>query len=394
MSQIKIAVVCALFLLLSLCSCSRQPIKDPSISMPSSTSEPVEDPGVSIPSSTPVMEEIPVSKPSDPMDGIYPITTQEDAAEILKQAYEGMVPQLTFAFSDAKLSLQDRSIFLQNASNQVLSQHPELKYAYQLGCEESQDGTICKILYMPYKLGYPNGLPEDGIEIRGLADLAEIADAHLGEEEIPIVILDPELLVDDMQRVLQQAGHGYVYYMLNGDATAIRAFPGNSDTLEGSVAQARNVENLAHSIAEQIFTDDMSDEEKLRAIYSYIVENTSYDYRYYQAPNTLPYESRTALGPLEYGTAICGGFSWAFNMLCREAKIPCWNVTGIGAGEDHMWNCAWMNGEYRYFDTTWDAGATSEEQWRYFACTEEEITQNHQWGQGQEELIHALTDSE
>lgn len=34
---------------------------------------------------------------------------------------------------------------------------------------------------------------------------------------------------------------------------------------------------------------------------------------------------------------------------------------------------------------------TYEDQWRYFACTEEEITQNHQWGIGQEELIHALT---
>ena len=107
----------------------------------------------------------------------------------------------------------------------------------------------------------------------------------------------------------------------------------------------------------------------------------------------MPYEFRTAYGPLEYGTAICGGFSWAFKMLCQEAGIPCWNVTGIGAGEEHMWNCALIDGEYRYFDTTWDAGITDEDQWRYFACTEEEITQNHQWGQGQEELIHGLTGS-
>lgn len=59
-----------------------------------------------------------------------------------------------------------------------------------------------------------------------------------------------------------------------------------------------------------------------------------------------------------------------------------------------MWNCARINGEYRYFDTTWDAGITYEDQWRYFARTEEEITQNHQWGVGQEALIHALTGAE
>nr|WP_275958017.1 transglutaminase domain-containing protein [Pseudoflavonifractor phocaeensis] len=150
---------------------------------------------------------------------------------------------------------------------------------------------------------------------------------------------------------------------------------------------------MARTVAEQLLTDDMDDEEKLRAIYGYIVEHTTYDYRYYQDPGAMPFESRTAYGPLAEGTAICGGFSWAFRMLCEEAGIPCWNVTGTGAGEEHMWNCALMGGEYRYFDTTWDAGATDEEQWRYFACTEAEMTQNHQWGQGQEELLHALTDT-
>lgn len=243
-------------------------------------------------------------------------------------------------------------------------------------------------------LCYPDGSPEGAEEIRSLADLAAVADEHLGEEEIPIVIRDSDLLVDDMQRVLQLAGYGYIIYTLNSDATAIRAFPGNSGTLEQNVEQAEGVKKLAQSVAGQIFTDDMEDEEKLRAIYGYIVEHTSYDSRYYQDPNALPYESRTAYGPLEYGTAICGGFSWAFNVLCREAGIPCWNVTGMSFGEEHMWNCALIHGEYRYFDTTWDAGVTDEEQWRYFACTEEEITQNHQWGPGQEALIHALTEED
>ena len=356
-----------LFLLLSMCGCAKQ---EPEVS--------------DISASVDISE----TKPTDPMDGIYPVASQEDAEEILEQAYEGMISKLTFAFSGEELSLQDRSMLLQNASNQVLSRRPDLKYAYQLECTDGPDGTICSILYMPYKLGYPDGIPEGAEEICCLADLAEVADEYLGQEEIPIVIRDANLLVDDMQRVLQQAGYGYVIYMLNSDATAIRAFSGDFETLE----QSEEVKNLAHTVAEQILTEDMDDEEKLRAIYGYIVEHTSYDFRYYQAPDTLPLESRTAYGPLKNGTAICGGFSWAFHMLCQEAGIPCWNVTGVGAGEEHMWNCALMNGEYRYFDTTWDAGITDEEQWRYFACTEEEITQNHQWGQGQEELIHALTD--
>ena len=87
---------------------------------------------------------------------------------------------------------------------------------------------------------------------------------------------------------------------------------------------------LARSTAGQIFTDEMGDEEKLRAIYRYIVEHTSYDYRYYQDPVVMPYESRTAYGPLEYGTAICGGFSW--RSICSVKR------QGFPAGTSPVWD--------------------------------------------------------
>ena len=74
----------------------------------------------------------------------------------------------------------------------------------------------------------------------------------------------------------------------------------------------------------------MDDEKKLQTIYSHIVEHTSYDSRYYQAPNTLPYESRTAYGPLEYGTAICGGFSW--RSICSVKS------QGFPAGTSPVWD--------------------------------------------------------
>ena len=82
MSKTRIAVVGVLFLLMSLCSCGEKPVEAPDISMPPSSS---------------ALEEVPVSAPSDPMDDVYPVTVQEDAAEILKRAYEGMIPELTFA---------------------------------------------------------------------------------------------------------------------------------------------------------------------------------------------------------------------------------------------------------------------------------------------------------
>lgn len=346
------------------------------------------DTGSLVPPS-PVQSETPAV--TDPMDEVYPVSSQEEAAQILERAYEGLVQELTFRFTQEDLSLQDRWILLQNASSQVLSARPELKYAYALECTDGAEGTVCRISYMPYRLGYPDGVPEGAVEVSSLAELVEVANTALGKVEIPIVIRNRELLVGDMQRALQLAGYGYVLYTLNGDATAICASPVDAETLEQSVEQVRQVRSLAKETAERILTDTMDDEDKLRAIYRFLVENTTYDHRYYQDPVALPYASRTAVGPLQNGTAICGGFSWAFQMLCEEAGIPCWNVTGTGAGEEHMWNCALLDGEYRYFDTTWDAGRQDESQWRYFARTEDEISQDHVWGIGQQELIRGLT---
>lgn len=348
-------------------------------------------PSIETPSPTPLQSEVPASP--EPMDEIYSVSTQEEAAQILEQAFEGFVQEVTFRFTQEELPFQECSILLQNASNEVLSARPELKYAYALECTEGVDGTVCKISYMPYKLGYPDGEPGGAVEINTLAELVKAADAALSEEEIPIVIRDPELVVDDMQRALQLAGYGYILYTLNSDATAIQTFPSDSETIEQSVGKIQEIQSIAKETAATILTDTMDDEEKLKAIYRFIVENTTYDYRYYQSPDTLPYESRTAFGPLQNGTDICGGFSWAFRVLCEEAGIPCWNVTGTGAGEEHMWNCALLDGEYRYFDTTWDAGRPDESQWRYFGRTEEEISQDHFWGIGQKELIQGLTQS-
>lgn len=187
---------------------------------------------------SPVQCETPV--PSDPMDEVYPVRSQEEAAQILERAYEGLVGELTFRFTQEDMSLQDRSILLQNASNQVLSDRPELKYAYALECTDGAEGTVCRISYMPYRLGYPDGVPDGAVEVGSLAELVEAANAALG-------------------------------------------------------------------------------------------------------------------------------------------------------GEEHMWNCALLDGAYRYFDTTWDAGRQDESQWRYFARTEEEFSQDHFWGIGQQELIHGLT---
>ena len=405
MPNLKIrATAAALALLLTLGGCT-SPASNTSDDVSDSIVEEVETPSEQAPeasqpessvegSETPSGEtETPPEEPDVPqfVDQVYTVSTQEEAADILAQAFAATVEEVVFDLSQSGMTPDEKTMLLKNASYQVYSETPELKYAYDLTCTEDGNNTICQIAYMPYRLGYPDGQPEQAAHMQTLSDLIAVANDALGSPEIPIVIEDPTLAVDDMQMVLQQAGYAYVVYSLNQDATKLIAAPADGDSLDACVAKARSLQETAASIAAELVDDSMTAEEKMAAFYDYIVENTTYDYRYYQNPTTLPYESRTASGPLVQKTAICGGFSWAFRMLCETAGISCFNVSGVGNGEDHMWNCALYDGTYRFFDTTWDSGAKDQSQWRYFAKTEEEFSQGHTAAAHQMHLLELLT---
>lgn len=60
-----------------------------------------------------------------------------------------------------------------------------------------------------------------------------------------------------------------------------------------------------------------------------------------------------AYGALMEGQAVCQGYAYAFKMLCDQAQIPCWIVTGYYK-EPHAWNYVLLNGNYYQVDITWD----------------------------------------
>ena len=78
----------------------------------------------------------------------------------------------------------------------------------------------------------------------------------------------------------------------------------------------------------------------------------------------------TAIGALRDGLAICGGYSHALRLLFEKAGIPCCNVTGNYFGESHMWNTAYLDGAWLWFDATSDRGTSQEQGFRHFALKE------------------------
>ncbi len=108
---------------------------------------------------------------------------------------------------------------------------------------------------------------------------------------------------------------------------------------------------LAQAVVDKIITKNMSDFDKAKAIFDYILVNVDYDYDNYLA-NTIPDASYTALGALKNKYAVCAGYAKAFKLLCELAGLECDYVSGT-AGGPHAWNQVKVDGKWYNVDVTW-----------------------------------------
>ena len=208
---------------------------------------------------------------------------------------------------------------------------------------------------MPYRSGeYPAGF--QGIAVDSLHDLIQTAWDNLEQESVSIRITDPSLTVDDMNKALQQAGGSYILCQLSEDGTAITFTPQNNLSRADALEHLSEIDRLTDQVIEETITADMTLAEQAEALYTYVTENVRYDQRYYADRVNMPYDSQTAYGALHDGLAICGGYAQAVQNLFEAAGIPCYTVSGTMGSEYHMWNIAYLDGAWRYFDATSDRG--------------------------------------
>lgn len=287
---------------------------------------------------------------------VIQITSREALQIQLRQAIQalGQPPPMDVRALPAD---EDRSLLARNLYYQILAEQPELKYAYDMQAVLDAQGILhCTISYMPYRSGrYPAGF--SGVPVSDLSGLCRAAQAGLeGQTPQKIRILDPQLQVDAMNRALQQVGGSYVLCQLNRDATAITFTPAPGFSYADALARLDEIDRLAAEIVRTQTTPDMTARERAQALYTYLTEHVRYDHRYYSDRTQMPYDSQTAYGALHDGLAICGGYAQALQTLFLQADIPCCTVSGRMRQEYHMWNAAYLDGAWRYFDPTSDRG--------------------------------------
>ena len=124
------------------------------------------------------------------------------------------------------------------------------------------------------------------------------------------------------------------------------------DILSLTNGQATLWDTSTVELADEICANCDTDEEKVKAIYNWMIHNFEYDYdcepfiQYFNARKTLS----TRKG-------ICYDFSHLFAALCRSQHIPCFVVDGDKRDSNqyhHTWNRVYFNGSWWNMDLTFD----------------------------------------
>jgi transglutaminase/protease-like cytokinesis protein 3 len=100
----------------------------------------------------------------------------------------------------------------------------------------------------------------------------------------------------------------------------------------------------------ELVTDNMTSQNKVKAIHDYIIENTKYDSLKSENINDETYKSNTAYGVLIQGYGICSGYSDTMAIFLNRLGIENYKISN----DKHIWNLVHINGVWTHLDATWD----------------------------------------
>ena len=109
-------------------------------------------------------------------------------------------------------------------------------------------------------------------------------------------------------------------------------------------------------LADEICNDCDTDEEKVKAIYEWMIHNFEYDYEYNPVVQYFNVHKT-----LQTHKGVCYDFSHLFAALCRSQNIPCYVVDADkrdNAQYHHTWNRVYFDSSWWNIDVTFDTVQT------------------------------------
>ena len=119
---------------------------------------------------------------------------------------------------------------------------------------------------------------------------------------------------------------------------------------------------------------NMTAEQKVKAIHDFVVKHITYDSNYADEET-----AESLLTTIDKGRGVCGDYTMLFQYLCDRAGLPCTTEGGsvISSGADHAWNAVFLNGQWKFVDTTWDDNKSNNVSYKYYLVDKFTFMKDH-----------------
>lgn len=132
------------------------------------------------------------------------------------------------------------------------------------------------------------------------------------------------------------------------------------------------INNEVNNIINTKIIDTMTNEQKIKTIHDYIINNTMYDVDKNETGES-PYDSTTMYGALIEHHAVCGGYSDSMAIFLNEFGIDNYKVSS----DSHVWNALYINDKWIHLDLTWDDPVSKNREqyllYNYYLITTQEL---------------------
>ena len=227
--------------------------------------------------------------------------------------------------------------------------------------------------------------PDTPVQVLGSSALSKYIAANLMSGYTDISLADfeeatsPQRVWDALDEAKDQ--NGLVPFIINanisGSDKVLHVELGTTSATDQHLSPkdySAQINSAADKVVADIIKPGMDDAAKVRAINSWIIARTTYNYDSYHRtqeiwanpdPKThrLPPEltpDHDAGGVFFKGTTVCEGYANAFQLLALKSGVTSIVVTGtVTNGGGHAWNQVKINGQWKTVDVTWNDGGDS-----------------------------------
>lgn len=151
-------------------------------------------------------------------------------------------------------------------------------------------------------------------------------------------------VLKDHPEIFWVHNHEKIYKTTYSDSDYCTFTPGYIHP-ESEISEIQNAMEAGFQEVSSLIPADASDYEKVRIVYTYVIDNTQY-----QASD----DDQSIAGVFWKKEAVCAGYAGAVQYLLERIGVPCIYVDGStqGSTEGHAWNIVKLDGEYYYVDAT------------------------------------------